>query len=991
MSGYRLPGGGALINRDKPVTFRFDGRAETGLAGDTLASALLASGRVLFGRSFKYHRPRGVFSAGSEEPNALVELRAGARKEPNTRATTAELFVGLNAESQNRAPSLSFDLMAVNDLLSPVLAAGFYYKTFMAGGTRGWLFFERFIRRAAGLGRATLEADPDRYERSNAFADVIVVGGGPAGLAAARAAADTGVRVILVDEGPVLGGRSFEDDGTVDGLAPADWARSVATDLAARPNVRILTRTTVYGYFDGNTLGAVERVADHKRVPGPFEPRQRHWTLYAGQVVLATGALERPLVFPGNDRPGVLLASAGLAYARRWGVAVGRGVAVFADNDSGARTALALKHMGVAVTTVIDPRRTIGDGLATELAQAGITLKAGSVVTGTAGRLALKSISVTGFDEAAGILRGATERIACDALLVSGGFVPTVHLASQAGGPPVYDDTLKAFLPGAPREAWTACGAVAGKFDLATAVASGAEAGHGAGLAAGGTGAVPAPATVAGAAPAALSLPLGEVPAKGKAFVDLQNDVSADDVRLAEREGFRSVEHLKRYTTLGMAADQGKTSNVNGIAVMAAARGVSIPEVGTTRFRPPFTPVAMGAIAGREHGAHLQPHRLTPMHGWHLARGAEMMAAGLWQRPRIYPKKGESLEQAYVREARAVRAGVGLVDVSTLGKIEVQGPDAAVFLDRIYSNPMARLPIGKARYGTMLREDGILFDDGTAWRLSETRFLVTTTTANAAAVLSHLEHYLDVVWPELKVHVTSVTDQWAGMAIAGPKSRAVLSRAVADIDFATEAFPMMGVRHGTVAGRPVMVARLSFSGELAYEVFTGWRDGLAVWEALMATGAADGIVPYGLEALGTLRIEKGHITGAEMDGRTTLADLGLGGMASRKKAYVGSAMIDRPGLVEDRHVMVGFISKDGRPVRAGSHLRDLNAGPSIGHVTATAFSPALEAYIGLALVKGGRDLMGQSLEAVFPLKNESIVVEVVSPTFVDPDGSRMHV
>lgn len=990
MSGYRLDKGGLLIDRTKEIAFRFDGKTHQGHAGDTLASALLASGQTLFGRSFKYHRPRGLYSAGPEEPNALVELRPGSHQVPNTRATMVELHQGLEANSQNRFPSLGFDIMAVNDRFSRVLSAGFYYKTFMGTGQPVWHFFEHFIRRAAGLGKASHEADTDRYEKTNAFTDVLVVGAGPAGLMAAKAAAEAGKRVLLVDENAQAGGRLWDEGGEVEGMATHEWARAVIASLEARANVTILLRTSVYGYYDDNILGAAERVSDHKKTPDAHEPRHRHWTIHAKKVVLATGAIERPIAFSGNDAPGVMLASAGLAYAARYGVAAGRQVAIFANNDGGARAAIALSDLGVNVTALVDARASLGEGLTGALSARGVMVWTGSAVTGTRGRRALKSIDICGYDDDRGALVGAMETIACDALLVSGGWTPTVHLASQAGGPPVFDETLQAFLPGEPREDWIACGNVAGELDLASCITSGTRAGA---EAAGAVLREEELPEVHGACGPDTPLPLWEVPAagKGKVFVDLQNDVTAEDVRLAEREGFRSVEHLKRYTTLGMAADQGKTSNVNGLAILARARGQSIPDVGTTRFRPPYQPVPIGAIAGREAGAHLMPVRRTPMHDWHEAHGGEMMEAGLWMRPQIYRREGETLEQAYVREARNVRENVGIVDVSTLGKIDVQGPDAAKFLDLIYTNAIGKVKVGKARYGLMLREDGILFDDGTAWRLGEGHYLVTTTTAGAAAVLAHMEYYLSAVWPELKVHVASVSDQWAGTAVAGPKARTLLEAVVTGCDLSNDALPQMGIADGKIGEIDVKIARLSFSGELAYEVYSGWNEGLAVWNALYEAGLPFGLMPYGMEAMGTLRIEKGHVTHAEMDGRTTAADLGLGALAAKRKPYIGSAMQDRPALADpDREVMVGLVSKDGEPIPAGSHLVT-DEGRSLGHVTAFAFSPVKETYIALALLKQGRERIGDTLEAAFPLKERSVTVDVVDPCFYDKDGSRLNV
>ncbi|MEO3430394.1 sarcosine oxidase subunit alpha family protein [Pelagibius sp. CAU 1746] len=988
MSGYRLSSGGQ-IDRSKPLSFTFDGKRYQGYQGDTLASALLANGVDLFGRSFKYHRPRGLFSAGVEEPNALVTLRSGARAEPNTRATVIELYDGLEATSQNRWPSLAFDVMAMNQLAGPILSAGFYYKTFMGPTAKAWMLYEHFIRKAAGLGAGTKLPDPDRYEEMNAFCDVLVVGAGPAGLMAATAAASSGARVILADEQVSLGGNLRGSASAQDSLA----------ELAALDNVTLLPRTTVYGYYDDNTLGAVERVADHVAAPAEGQPRERHWTIRARQVVLATGAIERPIVFGDNDKPGVMLADAGRLYIERHGVAPGRRVALFANNDGAYRSVAALATAGVAVSAIVDARREIGAEAQAIAVESGAELLLGQAVTRALGGQRLSGIEVAAFDPIQGARDGAQRQIGADCLLVSGGWTPTIHLASQAGGPARWDDTLTAFLPGEASQPWRAAGACNGALGTAAALAEGAQAGSESARA---CGLSPHPAALAGAEDEPLAdapLPVWDARpphGKGKAFVDLQHDVTASDISLAHREGFRSVEHLKRYTTLGMATDQGKTSNVTGLALMARELKLSIPEVGTTRFRPPYTPVSLGALAGQARGAHFRPTRRSALHDWHLANGAEMQAAGLWLRPRTYAGSNETVEQAYIREARQVRESAGLVDVSTLGKIDVQGPDAAEFLNRVYSNGFLKLPEGKARYGLMLREDGFLWDDGTTWRLSETQFLMTTTTANAAPVLSQLEFLLAAVWPELKVAVTSVTEQWAGMAVSGPKSRDVLAAVLDDVDMSNEALPFMGVRKGHLGGLPVLVARLSFSGELAYEVYCGAHHGEAVWTRILEAGEPFGMIPYGVEALGTLRIEKGHVAGPELDGRTTAADLGLGGMTSRKKHYIGSSMLERDGLSDPARLkLVGFVSADGGRIRAGAHLiaaEDAASPPrSLGHVTSTTYSPALEKYIALGLLENGPERIGEKLLATYPLKNISVEVEVVSSHFFDPDGSRMHV
>ena len=969
MSPRRSHSGG-LIDRGRSVRFSFDGHIYNGHAGDTLASALLANGVVLVGRSFKYHRPRGILTAGPDEPNALVTVIRGDVREPNVPATTLEIFDGLEAVSQNRFPSLGWDVGAVNQLAGKVFSAGFYYKTFMGPvwgplkGTRFWMFCEHFIRRSAGLGRASTERVPDRFDRANAFCDVLIVGAGEHGLKAARKAAATGGRVILCESDPTPGGAARWSGGLVDGVPAADWLDGALAELRALPNVRLLPRTTVWGYYDSNTLAAVERVAEHKAQASAGEPRLRTWTIRAKSVVLATGALERPIVFPGNDRPGVMLAHAAARYAAEFGVMPGERVAIFANNDSAYANAAILREAGATITAILDVRADISAQARELAARAGGELLLGHAVVGTEGGKALSGIKVQRVDGLTGLVSGDARNLAADCLAVSGGWSPAIHLASQAAaGKPAWDERLQAFLPPPAAQDWTAVGSAAGDFS-------------------GGRGLDIAPA------------PVLEIRAPGKAFVDLQHDVTADDVRLAHREGFISVEHLKRYTTLGMATDQGKTSNVPGLAIMATASGKTIPEVGTTRFRPPFASVPMGAIAAERY-AHLKPERLTPMHDWHVERGAKLYPAGLWHRPAVYADPGETIEQAYIRETKATRSKAGIVDVSTLGKIAVQGPDAAEFLDRVYTNLFSTLPVGKARYGLMLREDGFAYDDGTTWRLAEHDFLMTTTTANAGKVMQNLEYFLDVYWPELRVTLTSVTDEWAGASIAGPNARKILETVVEGTAVDNETLPFMGIVRGTIDGVPVTICRLSFSGELAYEVYSGAGHGQQVWDALIEAGAPFGLVPYGLEALGTMRIEKGHVTGAEIDGRTTARDLYLDWMLSKKKPFIGSAMMDREGMTgEDRIRLVGLISLDGRPLNGGAHVVDYDDRTvhrdSLGHVTAVCFSPSLGKYIGLALVKGGKQRHGSRLHVSDPLRGRYGPVEVVSHHMFDPEGKRMH-
>jgi heterotetrameric sarcosine oxidase alpha subunit len=972
---FRLVAGG-LIDRSLTLRFRFDGRSYEGHPGDSLASALLANGVRLVGRSFKYHRPRGILSAGSEEPSALVRLGEGGRADPNTRATMVPLADGLVAQSQNRWPSLAFDLQAVNGWLSPLLPAGFYYKTFKWPGAFWTPVYERVIRHAAGLGEAARVPDPDRYEKRHAACDVLVVGGGPAGLAAALAAGRSGARVVLADEQTRFGGRLLAERCQIDGAQALAWVEQVLAELASLAEVTLLPRTAAFGYYDHNLVALVEEVAEGA-------PRQRLWTVRAREVVLATGALERPPVFGGNDLPGVMLAGAVRAYVNRYAVAPGSRAVVFTTNDDAYRTALDLAAAGVAVAAVVDARAEARCPFAEAVRTAGIEVLAGHVVSRALGGTRLKAVEVDG-----------RRRIECDLCAVSGGWQPAVHLHSQTGARPVYDPALKAYRPGEPRQRERSAGAAAGELALGDCLAGGSSAGAGAAAAAGHGGGSAPPAPVCPAEPVGEIADLWAVPGKGKAFVDLQNDVTVEDVALAHREGYRSVEHLKRYTTLGMGTDQGKSGNLVGLALMAGLEALPVAAVGTTTFRPPYVPVALGALVGREIGGEFRPLRRTPMHAWHVAAGAAFVDAGLWRRPRYYPKPGEDLLAATLREARAVREGVGLVDVSPLGKIDVQGPDAAEFLDRLYCNPIRRLAVGKARYGLMLREDGMVLDDGTVSRLGDEAFYVTTTTANAGPVMAHMEFHRQAVWPELAVEVTSITDQWAGMALAGPKSRAVLARVVEGAAVDDNALPFMGVLRAKVAAAPVLLLRISFSGELAYEVHTPAGYGTLVWQALLATGAADGIVPYGTEAMGTLRIEKGHVAGAELDGRTTAEDLGLGRMASRKKDYVGRAALERVALkAPGRLQLVGLVARDGRsPIRSGAQIvADPKAPPPalmLGHVTSADFSPTLEQPIALALVADGRQRRGETLHAMYPLRDEAAEVVVSDPVFVDPEGRR---
>ncbi len=993
----RLPSGG-LIDRTQSLAFSFDGRSYAGHSGDTLASALLANGVRLVGRSFKYHRPRGIVTAGAHEPNALVEMRTGARREPNTRATTQELYASLEAASQNRWPSPAFDLMSANRGAGRFLGAGFYYKPSM-GPAGGWeRLYEPLIRHAAGLGRASALHDPDAYETAFAHCDVLVIGAGPAGLMAARAAGRAGARVILADGDLRLGG-SLLSRRAVIGDAPAGaFAAGILAELAAMPDVRLMPRTTIFGAYDGGTYGALERVADHLPAPLPFTPRQRAWTINARRTVLATGALDRPIVFPGNDRPGVMSAVALTAYAVRYGVAAGATAAVFSAHDDAVAAALEAAEAGVRIAAIVDVRAAVHPVLAGRAKAAGIRLIQGEVI-GTRG----KTLSAITVRTPSGI-----ETLAVDTLGVSGGLTPDLGLACHLGGRPVYDAARATFLPGPLPPGMNAAGAVVGRFGLAESLADGQAAGLAAAADAGFSAPPPALPRIdeAGFAAPSRSAPhsaesataFWHVAAKGTAFVDQQNDVTAKDIAIAHAEGFRAVELMKRYTTLGMATDQGKTSSLAGLAMMAELTGLSLPETGTTTFRPPAVPVAIGALAGHHRGADFRPVRPTPTHGWAKAQGAVFVETGLWLRAQYFPRPGESgWRQSVDREVNATRAGVGLVDASTFGKIDLQGPDVGTLLDRVYINTFSTLPVGKARYGVMLREDGFVLDDGTTGRLADARYIMTTTTANAAKVYQHLAFCLDVLWPELDVTLASVTEQWAQISISGPHARAVLAQVVDGQDVSDAALPFMGAIEATVLGGiGARIFRLSFAGELGYEIAVPADAGTVLVEALMAAGRDFGITPYGTEALGVMRIEKGHVSGNELNGQTTAADLGLGRMASKRKDHIGRVMSERPALADpDRPMLVGVKPVDPAAVlRAGAHFLKIGAPAATAHdegyLTSACHSPTLGHAIGLGFLKHGAKRHGERVRAFDPVRGADIEVEVCAPAFIDPQGERQR-
>ena len=976
--------------RSAALRFTFDGKTYEGRAGDTLASALLANGVHLVGRSFKYHRPRGILSAGSEEPNALVTIDRGCgRVTPNLRATQVELYEGLAAHSQNRWPSLVFDLGAAAGLASRLLPAGFYYKTFMWPPAAWRHFYEPLIRRAAGLGQAPRDPDPDFYAQQYAHCDVLVIGAGAAGLAAAVKAGCAGARVMLCDEQNAFGGSLLaEPQARIDDTPATEWAARQIESLRAMPDVRLLPRSTAFGMHAQNFIGIVERVSDHLAEPGN-PPRERLWQVRARRIVLATGAHERPLVFPGDDRPGVMLADAARVYAHRHGVLVGRRIVVAAAHDSAYAAALDLQRAGAHIALIADLRDSHEFSMVEEARVAGLNISRAAEIVATSGRRRVASVRLRMRD-------GTMQTVACDALLMSGGWTPSVHLLSQARGALRFDDALQAFAPGALPPDISCAGACNGSFGLAAAIAEGQAAGRDAATASG----FP---TSASAAPLVDERPSfvrqqAHTPTSAphpKAFVDFQNDVTSADIALAVREGFRSVEHIKRYTTTGMATDQGKTSNMNALDIAAREMGRAMSEVGLTTFRQPYTPVTFGALAGPARGDLYEPVRHTPSHEWALRRGAIFEDAGQWKRASAFPRDGEKLEAAVTRECRTVRECVGVFDASTLGKIEVAGPDALEFLNRMYVNDVSKLVIGRCRYALMLGENGFVMDDGIVGRLDAHRFHVTTTSGGLAHVLAHMEDFRQTEFTDLRVWLTDVTEQWATFAVQGPRAREIVAPLIEGVDVSAGEAPHMSLREGQILDAPLRLFRASFTGECGFEINVPSGAGPRIWEALTQRVEAVGGCAYGLEALDVLRAEKGYIiVGQETDGSTTPDDLGYGRMIGRAKPdFIGKRSLTLPHLARpDRPQLVGLLTRDPAAVlEEGSQIvpspRPAIGAHALGHVTTARRSPTLGRTIALALVENGRARLGDTLYAT--ATTGMLAVEVGAPVFYDPSGSRL--
>ena len=993
---YRLDKGG-YVNREKLISFIFNGKKYFGYKGDTLASALLANGIHLVGRSFKYHRPRGFIGAGVDEPNAKVQLYKGPKTEPNALATEIELVEGLTAKSQNCWPSVSFDFGAINNLLSKFFPAGFYYKTFMWPKNFWYKIYEPVIRKAAGLGVAPLKPDPDRYEHKYEYCDILIAGSGPSGISSALSAAKNGAKVILAEDKPRFGGSLLTDEVTIGNKKGKDWADETILQLKSMPNVIVKNRSQVFGYYDHNMMVMLEKTKDHIENPSKFTPRQKLWYIRAKEVILSTGSIERPLVFGNNDRPGIILASAAKEYIKTFGVLVGKKPIIFTNNDTAYDLAIEFKKNGIN-PLVLDIRSSSDSSVIKEAKNLNINIKFSHGVVNAKGYLKVNS-AVVGKLNSDKSAYEKLETIDCDSICVSGNWTPTVHLASQSGNKLKFSEKVNSFIPDKSRQNETTLGSAKGSYTLKETLEDGFNRGYELSNKI-------TKQNLKTSQPTSNERSYGEhdkfwcmpLPKNKnyKRFVDFQNDVAVSDIELAVREGFRSIEHVKRYTTLGMATDQGKTSNLNGLQLVSRIENKIVPEVGHTTFRPPYAPVTIGAIVGREVGKYYRPTRKSPIHSWHEKNNAVFVDAGLWLRPRYYKQGNETLLEASKREAANVRNNVGVCDVTSLGKIDIKGSDSAEFLNRVYTNAWMKLPIGKARYGVMLREDGIVFDDGTTTRISENHFHMTTTTAQAVNVLAHLEYYLQVVWPELEVNVLSTTEQWAGAALAGPNSRELLNKLFPEADVSNETLPFMGFKEADLFGVPARIFRISFSGELAYEINVESGYGIFMWEKIIELGKEMNIEPYGTEALSTLRIEMGHVAGSEIDGRTIASDLLLDGMLSKKKDFIGKRSLNRVAFVNPgREKIVGVVPLDRKTmIPEGSHLvKDDKASlpnPKLGHISASCWSIEYNNPFSLAIVNDGKKRIGEKLYALSPLKDKKIAVEIVSSHYVDPKGERVR-
>ena len=988
------------VDQTNRISFKFDGKTYFGFKGDTLASALLSNGIHLVGRSFKYHRPRGIMTCGSEEPNAICQINPGTDlTEPNVRATEIELYEGLEASSQNCWPNVNFDIGGINNFISPFIPAGFYYKTFMWPKSFWKNIYEPLIRKSAGLGKSPTLPDPDLYDHKHIHCDVLVIGGGISGIIAAKIAAKSGSNTILIDDKNTLGGSTIfqnNENFKINDEISKDWLFKEIEELKKLKNLTIKTRTSVAAYHSYNYLLAKENLTDHlSKNNKTSNIRQRLWKIRSNKVIIASGAIERPLVFNNNDRPGIILASSVNKYLNFYGVICGENNFVFTNNDSAYETALSLFEKGIQIK-IIDIRKKTNSKIVKQVEKLGIDIYWNSTVTNTFGYRKLNSIEIMNLSEDGSNVIGKKIKVKCDCLAISGGWTPMVHMHTQSGGKLNFRESDQVFLPKELGSEHISVGSCNGDFELDDIIKNTNE-----------------------KVKSLLNLKETEFEktyvsctkeldkrniwllpnkitlGKTKSFIDFQNDSTAKDIKLALREGFRSIEHVKRYTTTGMATDQGKLSNMHALGIIAETAGVKMGTLGTTTFRPPFTPLTFGAIVGRNVGQFFDITRRTSIHEWHIKNNAKFENVGQWKRPWYYPKENENMYQAVQRESKAARDSAGILDASTLGKIDIQGSDASEFLNRVYTNAWSKLAIGKCRYGLMLNEDGMVYDDGVTTRLGENHFLMTTTTGGAANVLSKLEDYLQTEWPELDVFLTSVTDQYSTASICGPNSKKILMKLFPNVNFNDDDFPHMSFKNSTINNINCRIMRISFTGELSYEINIEAKYGKSLWEKCIDVGKDFNITPYGTETMHLLRAEKGFIiVGQDTDGTMTPIDLQMDWIVSKKKYdFIGKRSLYRSDTIkEDRKQLVGLLTEDPKEIleEGAQIVSDISKKPveMLGHVTSSYFSPNLNKSIALAVVRNGKKMKGQKL--IVPMENKNINVIVSDSIFLDKENKRLN-
>ncbi len=989
-----------FIDETTRVSFKFDGKTYYGFKGDTLASALIANGIHLVARSFKYHRPRGIMTAGSEEPNAIVQINGNtAYTEPNVRATEIEIYDGLEASSQNCWPNVNFDIGGINNILSPLLPAGFYYKTFMWPASF-WKKYEYFIRKSAGLGKSPTKPDPDLYEHKYIHCDVLVIGGGISGIMAAKTAAENNYKTLLLDEKPHLGGTTIyqsSEFNKINNQYSSKWLENEISKLKNIKNLEIKTRTSVAAYHGYNFLLARENLTDHLPLNKKKDKiRQRLLKIRAKKVIAATGSIERPLIFNNNDRPGIILSSAIKKYSDYYGVVCGKENILFTNNDSAYETAISLFNKGIKINAIIDIREKVNSEITNHAEKIGIKIYNSYTIVDTSGYRRIKEVSIMKLSKDGQSVTGSKIKIKCNCLGISGGWTPAVHLFTQSGGKLKFDNEDNVFIPSKYPSNQISIGSCNGEFDLNTIIKNfNQNIKNFLGIDKTSFEDLKTNSTKEILKRNIWLLPSDKAIGKCKPFVDFQNDATAKDIKLALREGFRSIEHVKRYTTTGMGTDQGKLGNMHALGIISDTSGVKMSDLGTTTFRPPYTPLTFGTIVGRNVGEFFDIFRKTPMHDWHVDNNAEFENVGQWKRAWYYPKKGESMFDAVQRESKAARDGAGILDASTLGKIDIQGSDASEFLNRVYTNAWSKLAIGKCRYGLMLNEDGMVYDDGVTTRLDENHYIMTTTTGGAATVLGKLEDYLQTEWPELDVYLTSVTDHFATISVCGPNSKKIVKKVIPDLDLSDEEFPHMSFKNAKIDNIKCRVMRISFTGEQSYEINIQANFGKSVWEKCMEAGKEFNITPYGTETMHLLRAEKGFIiVGQDTDATLTPIDLQMDWIVSKKKYdFIGKRSLYRSDTIrEDRKQLVGIVTEDPREVleEGAQIVADVSKKPveMLGHITSSYFSPNLNKSIALGVVKGGKNMLGKKL--FIPMKNKIISVQVADPVFLDKENKRLN-